>query len=678
MKIRTIFTTLLTGLLFTNTVLARQTQYVPNRDPLVAKPYLELPLGSIRPEGWLQEMLRRQRDGMTGQMDKLYPLVMGDRNGWLGGDGDMWERGPYWIDGLLPLAYILDDNALKQKAQAWVEWALQSQKADGSFGPDSDLPNEPGLQRDRAADWWPRMVVLKILKQYHSATGDKRVIDFMTRYFRYQLQTLPEKKLNNWSFWALYRVCDNMQAVYWLYNITGDAFLLDLAELLHKQGFDFIGKLSGDNLLSSKFSIHCVNLAQGIKEPAVYYQQSGDKKHLEAVKKGFADLRKFNGWPTGMYGGDEALHGADPTQGTELCSIVELMLSLEEIFQITGDRSYADHLEKVAFNALPTQISDDFMTRQYFQQANQIVCSRDKRNFVNDHNGCDNLFGLLTGYTCCTANLHQGWPKFVQNLWYATPDEGLAAMIYSPSTVTAHVAGGTEVTIREETAYPFEERITFTVLPNVHKNSASVRFPFRLRIPTWCKTPSVKINGNPVTIEKQQGTITLDRSWKPGDKVELELPMKVQTSRWFENSAAVERGPLVYALKIGEKWKRIETPEADRDRMGDYYWEVYPTTPWNYGLMQNAVRNPEKALRVNVDAKKAAGSYPWNPENAPIEIRAQAKRIPFWTQYNGSTGPLPWGPIGLPEAKAETITLIPYGCTTLRISEFPIIRQPKK
>lgn len=413
MKIRTIFTTLLTGLLFTNTVLARQTQYVPNRDPLVAKPYLELPLGSIRPEGWLQEMLRRQRDGMTGQMDKLYPLVMGDRNGWLGGDGDMWERGPYWIDGLLPLAYILDDNALKQKAQAWVEWALQSQKADGSFGPDSDLPNEPGLQRDRAADWWPRMVVLKILKQYHSATGDKRVIDFMTRYFRYQLQTLPEKKLNNWSFWALYRVCDNMQAVYWLYNITGDAFLLDLAELLHKQGFDFIGKLSGDNLLSSKFSIHCVNLAQGIKEPAVYYQQSGDKKHLEAVKKGFADLRKFNGWPTGMYGGDEALHGADPTQGTELCSIVELMLSLEEIFQITGDRSYADHLEKVAFNALPTQISDDFMTRQYFQQANQIVCSRDKRNFVNDHNGCDNLFGLLTGYTCCTANLHQGWPKFV-------------------------------------------------------------------------------------------------------------------------------------------------------------------------------------------------------------------------------------------------------------------------
>lgn len=99
--------------------------YTNNRYPLVRKPLMELPLGSIKAKGWLQEMLVRQKNGATGQMDKLYPLVMGERNGWLGGEGDQWERGPYWIDGLLPLAYILDDAQLKAKVQPWIEWALK-------------------------------------------------------------------------------------------------------------------------------------------------------------------------------------------------------------------------------------------------------------------------------------------------------------------------------------------------------------------------------------------------------------------------------------------------------------------------------------------------------------------------------------------------------------------------
>lgn len=129
-------------------------------------------------------------------MDKLYPLVMGERNGWLGGDGDQWERGPYWIDGLLPLAYLLDDTQLKAKVQPWIEWALNSQREDGFFGPAKDYPGEAGIQRDNSHDWWPRMVMLKILQQYYSATNDQRVIRFMTNYFRYQLKTLPE---NHWA-----------------------------------------------------------------------------------------------------------------------------------------------------------------------------------------------------------------------------------------------------------------------------------------------------------------------------------------------------------------------------------------------------------------------------------------------------------------------------------------------
>ena len=147
---------------------------IVQRAPLCPKQFIPLPLGSIRAEGWLKEQLIRQKNGLTGHLDEIYESVMGDRNGWLGGDGDQWERGPYWIDGLLPLAYILDDDALKQKAQKWVEWAIQSQQPDGYFGPGTDYPNNiPGLQRDNARDWWPKMVVLKVLQQYYMATGEE-------------------------------------------------------------------------------------------------------------------------------------------------------------------------------------------------------------------------------------------------------------------------------------------------------------------------------------------------------------------------------------------------------------------------------------------------------------------------------------------------------------------------
>jgi hypothetical protein len=169
--------------------------YVNNRHPLLAKPYIELPIGAIRPAGWMEEQMNRMRTGMTGHLDHIYEPVMGQRNGWLGGDGDVWERGPYWIDGLLPLAYIMNDKALIAKVQPWIEWALASQKPDGYFGPDTDRTPERGLQRNNAHDWWPKMVMLKVMQQYYSATGDERVIAFLTGYFKYQLQQLPNNRL---------------------------------------------------------------------------------------------------------------------------------------------------------------------------------------------------------------------------------------------------------------------------------------------------------------------------------------------------------------------------------------------------------------------------------------------------------------------------------------------------
>lgn len=637
---------------------------VEQRAPLCSKHFLALPLGAIRAEGWLEEQLIRQKNGLTGHLDEIYGSVMGDRNGWLGGDGDQWERGPYWIDGLLPLAYILDDDTLKLKAQKWIEWAIQSQQPDGYFGPKEDYPNDiPGLQRDNAKDWWPKMVVLKVLQQYYMATGDERIITMLSRYFKYQLQELPKTPLDYWTFWAKERGGDNLQVVLWLYNITGERFLLELAELINSQTVDWATRINSPEFLRP-WSTHCVNIAQGIKQPVIYGQLHDIDGAMSDLKRGLRVLRHTYGLAHGLWGADEWLHSANPTQGSELCTIAEMMFSLESIVEITGDVELADYLEKLAFNPLPAQVTDDYGARQYFQQANQIEVSRNPRNFNVSYHGAAQLFGVLTGYPCCTANMHQAWPKFVQNLWYATADGGLAALIYSPSAVRAKVAGEKEVVILEETGYPFDEQIRLTINLN---NAEEAGFPLYLRMPGWCKVPEIRINGALQKNVKPAEIVCLDRTWRDGDCVELIFPMDITVERGYENSAWIERGPLVYALKMEERWTKFGTD----DKPEEIYYEVKSDSPWNYALLEEHVYDPGKGFKVERYGKKSV--YPWNPENCPLSLKTEATRIEEWKEYNHSAGPLPFSPYyQMEKINKEEITLIPYGCTTLRISQFPV------
>ena len=672
--------------------------YIHNRAPLVDKPFLDLPLGAVHPRGWLLQQLRTMAAGLTGHLDERYTAVVGPRNGWLGGDGDGWERGPYWIDGLLPLAYILQDEKLIAKTKPWIEWCLTHQQPDGYFGPEelNDPRPEPGLQKTQRRDWWPKMVMLKVLMQYHSATGDNRVIDLMRRYFQYQLRELPKTPLDHWTIWANRRGGDNLMAVYWLYNITGDPFLLTLADLLYEQTFPWTRVFLNDrpadfhaafpdgkpwiydrirypwqdaeiNSLSLKDqrTFHCVNLAQGLKQPVVYYQQHPDKKYLEAVHRALLDIRHYHGQAQGMYGGDEPLHGNDPTQGIELCSIVEMMFSLETMLTIAAEPAWADLLEKLAYNALPTQSDEAYNNRQYFQTANQVLISRDRRNFfeTENHGHTDLCYGLLTGYPCCTCNMHQGWPKFVQNLWYATPDGGAAALLYAPCQMNVHTDKGYDISFTEETDYPFNERVQF-----IYTGSQHATFTLHLRVPGWCAQARVLINGQSGQSYHGNQIISLRRTWRTNDRVELMLPMAVKISRWVEASAAVERGPLVYSLKINPVWKSV----ASTDKWGDYF-EVYPQDPWNYGLLETAVQKPDSGFCVS--KKESIDLKPWTLKNAPVEIKTLAKRIPEWQMYRNSSGPLPWSPVtNLQNEPVTEITLIPYGCTTLRITQFPVVQ----
>ncbi|RKY56596.1 MAG: hypothetical protein DRP89_01090, partial [Candidatus Neomarinimicrobiota bacterium] len=544
---------------------------------LIELPYSLLPIGDIQPEGLVLHTLEAMRDGMTGHLDELWEDV-GPNCGWIGGSGPAWERPVYWLDGLVPLAYILKDKKLIDKSQKYIEWILNSQREDGFFGQVEDTTRKFGENERYLAyvekmkeDWWPRMVALKVLQSYYDATADKRVIDFMLKYFKYQKANIEEKQLDHWSHWSKTRGGENLASIYWTYRKTGEEWLLDLGQIIFSQTENWTKRFES----CYPEDWHGVNTGMGIKQPAIWYQYSKDERYINAVKHGIKALKKFHGQPTGMFSGDEMLHGTNPTYGTELCTVVEYMFSLESILEITGDTYYADILERVAFNALPTQCTDNFDSRQYYQTPNQIEISNKWHNYTTQHKGhLENNFGFETGYGCCTANLHQGWPKFVRNLWYKTNDGGVAALIYSSSKLQTKLDNGTVVKFQEKTNYPFGESVQF-----IYEGDNAV-FPLHLRIPEWSSEATVKINDEVFSQPDSATIVKVNREWKKNDVVELNLPMKISISHWHERAASIEWGTLVFALKIGEDWEQIND-----DYLHPTY-EVHATTPWNYGLLR--------------------------------------------------------------------------------------------
>ena len=627
--------------------------YVGNRQPLSPSPLRKLPVGVIRPEGWLRTQLELEAGGFSGRLSELSGFLKKEGNAWLSAKGEghsPWEELPYWLKGYGDLGYVLHDPAIIKEARQWLEAAIASQREDGYFGPRANLDGEIKGK----PDVWPNMLMLNALQSYYEFSGDQRVLDLMTRYFRWEL-AVPEDQFLPGS-WQQQRAADNLASVYWLYNRTGEARLLDLARKIHKHTADWNGGIA---------SFHGVNFCQCFRGPAIFFQQTADRKDLEATLRNYATMMSEYGQvPGGMFGADENCRSGftSPRQAAETCSMAELMLSAEQLTAITGRTVWADRCEEVAFNSLPASMTADLKALHYLTAPNLVLCDA-KNKSPGLQNGGPMLLFNPYDHRCCQHNVAHAWPYYAENLWMAAPRSGLAAVLYGPSRVTAKVGDGAEVTIAESTHYPFDETIELSLTVG-----RAVRFPLLLRVPGWCRSPGVSINGKPVEVPADSGSfLVLHRTWSNGDKLSLRLPMCVALTTWKanQNSVSVRRGPLWYSLKIGERYVR----NGGSDKWPA--WEIYPTTAWNYGLVLDAA-DPAASFRP-VKRAWPAGGQPFEAESAPVELLAKGRRIPGWTMdRQGLVGLLQPSPVRSGEP-VEAIRLIPLGCARLRISAFPTI-----
>lgn len=618
--------------------------------------YAFFPVSSFKPQGWLLRQLRIEADGLTGHLDEFYPTIKDSR--WVGGGHEMLicDGLPLWLNGFIPLTYLLGDDNLKARLKRYIDKLLELQAPDGWICPTPMNGTDSNEKRDHF-DMLALFVMMRALTQL----DDTQVQEYVYRALKNLFTWLDEHFLQRWAQMVWSEV---VPSIYWMYEKRPELWLLQLSRKLRCQAFDYKTYYTDWahteptphgywNLLS-----HTVNNVLALSAGPLCYLVSHDESDLCLADQMLEQQEKYHGMVTGHISGEECLAGNLPVQGTELCSVVEMMFSSYINFSITGDPKWMDLAESLAFNSFPATVSPDMWTHQYDQQVNQVQIQRYvapdggmiNHPLFNSNNGEASLFGLEPHFPCCTMNMGQGWPKLVTHGMMQS-ENGIAVLSYVPNQLVTTIGSG-QVTVCVRGDYPFKDTVEITVTV-----SEPLRFALELRVPGW--THSAVMND---TIPLKAGTMyVMDKEWSVEETLHLKFPMTAEWVARPNNMVALKRGPLVYSVKIQEKWVQVNKDVPGREYPHCDY-EIYPERPWNYGVADTAV----------VFEEKKVGNMPFSPDQAPVVAKVKCQSID-WPLENGLVAAVPAS--RTPTSDSVIVEFIPYGCTNLRLTELPLLSE---
>lgn len=591
----------------------------------------------IKPHGWMKNQLKIQADGLSGNLDKIWKDVRD--SAWIGGTCEGWERVPYWLDGFIPLAYLLENEDMIARAKKYIDAILAQQKSDGWICPCDDSERS-------TYDTWAVLLISKVLVVYYQCSGDERIPKVLYDVLK-NFHTLLRNGDIKLFQWGKFRWFEGFIAINFVYDIYKEDWLCDLAKILKEQGADYneFMYLWERPLNHWKLETHIVNLAMSLKHEAVSSRLTGES-YTDNAEVLVSKLSTFNGTPVGLFTGDECLSGLSPIQGTELCAVVEQMYSYEHLYAYTGDAKWADRLEVLAFNALPASISDDMWTHQYVQMSNQIACQKfPGKSLFRTNNEEAHIFGLEPHFGCCTANFNQGWPKFALSA-FMHKDDTIINVVPIPSYLNCDKAE-----IKVETDYPFENKIKYIIKGNKD-------FTFRIRIPSFAE--NISVDGT--SADKKE----ISRVIGAGE--ECEINISFEATPYFESRPhglnTVKYGSLVFSLPIKYEKIMYEYEKDGVERKFPYCdYEYIPTSPWSYGYSSDelSVVNGKTSL------------VPFSSEHPPITIKAKVAPINWGMEDGYETVCAKVPESALPTGAETEAELYPYGCSKLRMTELPMV-----
>ena len=611
----------------------------------------DIGIEGMKAEGWMKEALTTQRNGLTGHIQVAGAPF--DKEGW--GDAtqkkmDRWEdfeQTGYWADGALRCGYLIDDPELTQRVKEWIDFQIDHPKEDGFIGP--ELHN-----------LWPHVVFFRVIMAEYSRNPSPKIIKALSNHYKNaaRSQTLIKTGGPEWDFNE--RTMLHIEMLCWLYQQTNDAFFIEKAENTYKAFCSRKSPFTMQAFLSDEVPIvHSVSSFETLKIPVILYINTGKKEYLDAAIHGIQKVYKYHGLADGIPSGNEAHDGNMPNEVHETCCVSDAQWALGYFLQATGDVQWADLMEKICFNAAFSVVWKDFKSLQYYSSPNQVI-AKNNSSFCMYVGGQDRMaYRIAHGPACCNGNMNRMIPLFCSRQWMKKGDNGIVAAMYAPSSFTTKLKGSkNEITIQEETNYPFEETIRFRM-----KMKRSTPFSFWLRIPQWCKGASITVNGQAADIVCKAGTfVEVQRKFSDGDIIELKLPMKAKSVSMPYDGVAFERGPLVFSPNVKAQEEITETRELDGIKFQSRI--LTPLSEWNYAPVDT-----ENIEVVNSNDY----SNIWNPETTPVRLKVKAVTVTNWQLYRDNF--TPYMPSVIRKGEEKVIELVPVGTTVLRMTVFPDIRR---